>query len=193
VSDAPVTPPEAPPPPSSAPPRRGGWYLDRSRLRLGIVIGLIAGALSFLLLQGLGQATMYFYNADEAVERRESLGERPFRLQGVVLPGSLDVDDGAVRFEVGHGGEVVEVHHAGDPPELFREGIPVVLEGRFVEGSRPYRSDRIMVRHTEEYKATDGDGVYDDYEAEHPDRVDGVDSGGTAGVDSRGTAGAGTP
>jgi hypothetical protein len=65
----------------------------------------------------------------------------------------------------------------------------VVLEGRFVEGSRPYRSDRIMVRHTEEYKATDGDGVYDDYEAEHPDRVDGVDSGGTAGVDSRGTAG----
>ena len=147
---------------SPAPRRRGGGYLDRSRLRLGVIIGIIAAALSFLVLQGLGEATMYFYNADEAIERRASIGDKPFRLQGAVVAGSVESDDaaGVVRFSVQHEGETVDVQHRGDPPELFKEGIPVVLEGHFVGGSAVYESDRIMVRHTNEYKE------------ENPDRVD---------------------
>jgi cytochrome c-type biogenesis protein CcmE len=49
------------------------------------------------------------------------------------------------------------VSHQGDPPELFKPGIPVVLEGRF-QGAT-FASDRIMVKHSE------------DYVAKHPSRV----------------------
>lgn len=142
----------------TAPAQLGRRRFERSRLRLGVVIAVIAGALSFLLLQGLGNATLYFRNADEAVAQRDDLDGR-FRLQGRVVDGSVREEGDAVRFAVEHGGATVAVRHRGDPPELFKPGIPVVLEGRFGDGSDVFESDRIMVRHTSEYRA------------EHPDRV----------------------
>jgi len=137
---------------------------QRSRLRLGIVLAVIAGALAYLLLQGLGNATLYFRNADEAVEQRDQLGTRRFRLQGLVVDGSVEQVGDRVHFIVEHEGASVPVRHAGDPPELFKPGIPVVLEGHFVEDRDAFESDRIMVRHSSEYRA------------EHPDRVDGSES-----------------
>ena len=49
--------------------------------------------------------------------------------------------------------------HQGDPPELFQPGIPVVLEGRW-QGDA-FASDRIMVKHTSEYRAENPDRVED--------------------------------
>jgi cytochrome c-type biogenesis protein CcmE len=51
----------------------------------------------------------------------------------------------------------VPVRHKGDPPELFRPGIPVVLEGRF-QGDF-FSSDRIMVKHSETYVAKNPERV----------------------------------
>jgi cytochrome c-type biogenesis protein CcmE len=65
-----------------------------------------------------------------------------------------------VEFEIISAGEVVPVVHQGDPPELFKPGIPVVLEGRW-DGD-VYASDRIMVKHTTEYREQNPDRV-DDY------------------------------
>jgi cytochrome c-type biogenesis protein CcmE len=141
---------------TGAPPRaaaRGG----RSRWRLYAAAAVVSAALAVLLLQGLGQATLYFYNADEAVARRDDLGDRRFRLQGTVVDGSVRQTQGEVDFAVAHGAATVPVRHQGDPPDLFRADIPVVLEGAF-EGST-FVSDRIMVKHTSEYRA------------EHPERV----------------------
>ena len=70
---------------TDAPPRT----FDRSRLRLGVVLAVIAGALAFLVIKGLDNATTYFKNADEAVAQRQSLGTHRFRLQGTVVPGSV--------------------------------------------------------------------------------------------------------
>lgn len=159
-------PPPAPPPAGGAEaPRR--WGFDRRRLRLGLVIGVIAGALAFLLLQGLDNATLYFRNADEAVARRDELGDRRFRLQGTVLDGSVTRLGDEIEFRITHDGVEVPVHHRGEQPALFRPGIPVVLEGNFPDGAEVYESDRIMVRHTSEYRE------------EHPDRVDDTASGGS--------------
>ena len=131
----------------------------RGRRRLWAAGVVIAAALGFLLFQGLGEATVYFKTADEAVSQKEDLGERRFRLEGAVVPGSVKAAPGGVAFEVrGTGGGTVDVMHRGDPPELFQPDIPVVLEGRW-DGDR-YSSDRIMVKHTSEYRA------------ENPDRVD---------------------
>jgi cytochrome c-type biogenesis protein CcmE len=46
----------------------------------------------------------------------------------------------------------VQVHHSGVRPPLFKNGIPVVLEGAFAKGSNTFESDRIIVRHTTEYR-----------------------------------------
>lgn len=127
--------------------------VDRSRLRLGIVIAVICGALAFLVLQGLGNATSFYRNADEAVAKRADLGTKRFRLQGIVSPGSIKDDGSDVTFDVEYNCVTVPVHHTGTrPTSLFKNGIPVVLEGHFTGPTGAFQSNTIIIRHTEEYR-----------------------------------------
>ncbi len=114
-------------------------------------------ALGFLIVRGLGDATVYFRTADEAVAQRASLGDRRIRIEGDVVAGSVQEVSGTVDFRITSKGVEVPVVHHGDPPELFKPGIPVVLEGRF-QGEQ-FSSDRILVKHSETYVA------------DHPERV----------------------
>jgi len=117
-----------------------------------VAVGLVVtAALGFLLFRGLGSATLYFRTADEAVAQRQSLGTRRFRIEGNVVPGSVRETGDQVDFTIESNRVTVPVVHHGDPPELFKPGIPVVLEGRF-QGTA-FASDRILVKHSEEYIA----------------------------------------
>lgn len=152
----------------------------RRSKRVWVALAVVVAAVGFLMWQGLGNATVYFYTADEAVEEKDDLGSRRFRIEGAVVPGSVDerntsAAERVVEFEIISAGVKVPVRHVGNPPELFQPGIPVVLEGNW-DGD-VYASDRIMVKHTTEYKA------------ENPDRVDdyvGKGSGDPAGKRSKG-------
>lgn len=120
----------------------------RAVLAVGAVV-LVVIALGVVLFNGLQSASTFFYNVDEAVERRDDLAGDRFRMQGNVVPGSVETTDGGVSFVVRYGGAEVPVDHVGDPPELFGPEIPVVLEGQFV-GER-FASDEILIRHDNEY------------------------------------------
>jgi len=129
----------------------------QGRRRL-IIVGLVVlAALGFLAIRGLGNATLYFRTADEAVAQKQQLGARRFRIEGNVVAGTVREAGSSTGFNIESKGVVVPVNHQGDPPELFKPGIPVVLEGHF-EGDS-FASDRIMVKHSE------------DYVAKHPSRV----------------------
>ena len=138
-----LTPREAPP----APARR------KRNLGAMTVLVIVLIALGFIVFEGLSNATLYFYNADEAVQRQADLGTKRFRIQGTVQPGSRERTDTGVTFLISYNEVPVEVHHVGDPPELFKEGIPVVLEGRWSDDGLFFASDRIMVKHSSAYVA----------------------------------------
>ena len=146
--------------PRTAPPVSGGDDQKRKRILIGGVLGVIFVVVGIVAWQGLSNAALYFRTADEAVEQRESLGDRRFRVEGTVVPGSVEPDGVAVRFRIESNDVQVAVFHQGDPPDLFQEDIPVVLEGRWSQTDDVFESDGILVRHTEEY------------EAENPDRTD---------------------
>lgn len=126
--------------------------IRRTTTRHWVLLGLVLAAFGFLLFQGLGNATVYFRTADQATAQRESLGTRRFRIEGVVLAGSVRSVGEAVEFTIEANGVGVNVRHVGDPPELFAPNRPVVLEGRFAAGpAMRFDSDRIMVKHTNVY------------------------------------------
>jgi cytochrome c-type biogenesis protein CcmE len=131
--------------------------MTSTRSRLWIAGGVVLAALGFLVFQGLGNATLYFRTADEAVAQRAELGERRFRIEGDVVDGSVRQVGNDVSFTLTKNEVEVPVRHKGDPPELFRPGIPVVLEGRF-QGDF-FSSDRIMVKHSETYVAKNPERV----------------------------------
>ena len=127
----------------------------RNPLAYGALVLALLGV-GVVAYQALTSASLYFYNADEAVAQRDELGDRRFRLQGTVRDDVVTSDDG-VAFTVTWAGEDVPVRHDGDPPELFAVGIPVVLEGRWDPSGAFFASDRILVKHSEEYEADNGD------------------------------------
>jgi cytochrome c-type biogenesis protein CcmE len=131
--------------------------------RLAVVMAVILGAIAFLVVKGLGDATTFFRNADEAVAERDSLGTKRFRLQGIVLPGTIDKRADGVDFVVEWNCATVPVTHAGATGAL-KDGIPVVLEGAFVDGRETYDSDRIIVKHTEEYRTDASEDAERSYE-----------------------------
>lgn len=143
--------PRTAPDPVGAPPRH-----RRSPWAYGVLLAVLLG-LGVVVYQGLTSASLYFYNADEAVAQRADLGDRRFRLQGTVLGDSVKPTAKGVNFTVAFDGVPVDVHHAGDPPELFQPGIPVVLEGRWDPSGAFFASDTIRVKHSEQYQADNGD------------------------------------
>ena len=123
-----------PRPPAPVKPRRRIWAL-------GAIVVLLAAA-GFLLTQALTDATTYFYNADE----------------GTLVDIAEQTEEGAA-FTVSFRGVDVDVVHEGGQPALFEQGIPVVCEGRWDDAGRTFTSDRILVKHSEEYKAENPDRV----------------------------------
>lgn len=134
----------------------------RSRRRSPIayaVLVVVLLALGFVVAKGLSSASLYFYNADEAVAQKADLGQKRFRLQGTVLGDTIREQGDQVDFTVAFNGARVDVHHDGSPPEMFKPGIPVVLEGRWDDTGRWFDSDRILVKHSEEYEAKNQDRI----------------------------------
>ena len=134
--------------PRTTPARRRG-------LAASLVLVAVVAALALIAVKALGDASLFFLNADEAVEQREDLGTDRFRLQGKVVDDSVEETDAGVAFQVTFNGVTVDVVHRGDPPELFQPGIPVVLEGHW--DGEVYASDRILVKHSSEYEADNED------------------------------------
>jgi cytochrome c-type biogenesis protein CcmE len=105
----------------------------------------------------LSKNVVYFRTVSEAVaEREDGGGDGRLRLAGEVVPGSVTETDEGVRFEVTDGKATATVAHRGDPPDLFKEGAPVVCEGRWNDRDR-FESDRILIRHGNEYEPPDVD------------------------------------
>lgn len=126
-----------------------------SRRRATIAIAVIVLALGFLVFRGLSDAAVYFKTVDEAVEQKATLGDARFRIEGTVVD---EPQDG--RFRIKGERHEAQVVHTGDVPQLLQVGIPVVLEGNW--GGDHFDSDRVMVKHTSEYREKNPERV-DDY------------------------------
>lgn len=140
----------------------------RSPWAYGALVVVLVG-LGVVAYQGLTSASLYFYNADEAVEQKADLGDKRFRLHGSVLNDVESIPEGGITFTVKFNGVGVPARHDGDPPELFEPGIPVVLEGRWSPAGDAFMSDRIIVKHSEQYEADNGDRLDDAKDAEAGD------------------------
>src|SRR5205807_8714465 len=75
---------------------------DRARpRRLWVAGALVGGAFVFLVVEGLGSATVYFKTADEAVASRAQLGTRRFRIEGLVVDRSVqELSHGEISFTI---------------------------------------------------------------------------------------------
>ena len=124
----------------------------RSALAVGVVI--IVAAFGFLLYGGIDKNVVFFLTPNELLSRGTAAYDVPVRLGGLVQPGSVkwDADKLDLRFVVmDSGGQSVNVHSSGAPPQMFRDGMGVVVEGRY-HRSGVFESTNLMVKHSNEYR-----------------------------------------
>ena len=156
-SEAPGAPAGAPAPVTvtePADPARHGTRRSRGRRRVAVVFVVLAAALAYLLVEGLGSSLDYFDTVGQALAHRASIGTSTIRLEGVVVRGTVARTAKGTDFEVSGGGHTVAVHDAGSPPQLFQPDIPVVVVGHFATPSSDlFLSDQIMVKHSATYIA----------------------------------------
>jgi cytochrome c-type biogenesis protein CcmE len=129
------------------------------RLFLGLSLLVAAAALISISLGSMGENLVYYWNVGELHERMDDAYGATIRLGGVVKEGTVDwrPEESHLSFVLTDGSQEVPVECSGAPPQMFREGIGVLVEGTLTRGGT-FTSDRLMVKHSNEYKAPE-DGM----------------------------------
>lgn len=129
---------------------------DRKRRPfLLVAVAIVAlGAFGFMLAGGLDRNIVYFRTPSELLSQGTRAVDAPVRLGGQVVPGSVEWNAEAVdlRFRMTDGDSTVLVHSTGAPPQMFRDGIGVIVEGRLSHAG-VFESKSLMVKHSNEYRA----------------------------------------
>ncbi len=131
----------------------------RTRRRSGKWFALIAlaiAALAFVVITagGIGKNLVYYWGPKQLRAAGTKAIGATIRLGGLVAPGSVQYqkDSTNLEFDVVDGNAIVHVKSQGVPPQMFREGIGVVVEGTMTD-SGYFQSERLMVSHGNEYQA----------------------------------------
>lgn len=124
------------------------------------LVGALAVAASALGLvwfasDEMGENLVYYWTPSEVYAAGADAYGPTIRLGGLVKEGTLDWDPEAqvVNLVVTDtSGTDIAISATGAPPQMLREGIGVVVEGR-MRPDGTFETDRLMVKHSNEYKA----------------------------------------
>lgn len=115
-------------------------------------------ALSVIAFGKLGDNLVYYFTPAELLAKGEKAFGPTIRLGGVVKSGSVEwnAEHTRLRFQVANDttpeSAFVKVASEQIPPQMFREGIGVVVEGTY-DASQTFKTKRLMVNHSNEYRA----------------------------------------
>lgn len=115
---------------------------------------IIVAVFAWLLFGGLEKNVVFFLTPKELLAKGPDGVGVPVRLGGQVKPGSMKWDAKTLdlQFTVTDGVKDIAVRSTGSPPQMFREGMGVVVEGRVVPGGM-FQATNLMVKHSNEYRA----------------------------------------
>ncbi|MBI4373926.1 MAG: cytochrome c maturation protein CcmE [Deltaproteobacteria bacterium] len=111
----------------------------------------IAGALAYVLWGGLEENLVYFVTPSELLAKGEKAVGNTVRLGGVVEAGTVQFESSLLSFDLSDDHQKVPVVTTAAPPQMFQEGMGVIVEGKLGPDQR-FVADRLMVRHGNEYR-----------------------------------------
>ncbi len=122
-----------------------------------IALSIAGAALGWISFSDMGEDLVYYWSPTELLERDDAVNHI-VRLGGQVEPGSIKWDKEAqtVQFMISDGDKAVPVFSTGNPPQMFRDNIGVVVEGKLATDG-VFRSEKVMVKHSNEYQKPDGE------------------------------------
>ena len=134
------------------------------RARWFAIGALAVAVIAFVALTvgGIGENLVYYWGPSELEAAGDKAVGATIRLGGMVAEDSVVFGDGAsgVTFDVTDYKATIHVRSNGVPPQMFREGIGVVVEGTMTPAGH-FDCNRLMVSHGNEYSAPEDPGHAD--------------------------------
>ena len=125
-------------------------------------IAVLAAAAAFVL--NAFQSNLVFFFTPTQIQQGQAPHGRLFRVGGMVKQGSLDKQDGQVRFVVTDTAQEVSVHYSGLLPDLFKEGRGVVAQGTLTPDG-VFEASEVLAKHDENYMPPEAKHAIDQAEA----------------------------
>ena len=132
-----------------------------------IAVVVVLGAFAWLLYGNLDKNIVFFLTPQELLAKGVDGQGVPVRLGGQVKPGSVKLDASTLdlRFAITDGKGEIQVRSKGAPPQMFRDGMGVVVEGRYESGGM-FQATNLLVKHSNEYRPPkDGEKPQDMYKS----------------------------
>ena len=161
---------------SEATEERSGWL--RNRMRLIILVGVIALAVAYMVYAAFPGNTQYFVSVSEFLDDPKLHDGQTLRVAGALNPDSFRRDDGSAvsRFSMGDkepdvpglipGSPQLEASYVGVLPDLFfNPHSEIILEGSYDAQSGVFATENILVKCPSKYQSL---------QAENPDLVPGA-------------------
>jgi len=121
--------------------------------RLTLITVLILGtALAVgLILKAMNENVMFFFSPTQ-VKAGEAPKNRPFRIGGLVVAGSVKRSPDSVKvvFDLADNENSVPIEYSGILPDLFREGQGIIANGRLDEKGHIV-AEEVLAKHDENY------------------------------------------
>lgn len=126
----------------------------KSRTGLIVTVVIVLAGFGYLIYGGIGNNLVYFLTPGELLAKGESVYDKPVRLGGMVVPGTVHWEAAQLnlQFTMRDAKGTVKVHSSKAPPQMFREGQGVVVEGK-LNRAGIFEATSLMVKHSNEYKA----------------------------------------
>src|ERR1051325_4267543 len=127
--------------------RSSRWFMVAAFLVAGAAFVVIAAS-------SINKNLVYYWTPTDLVANGDKAYGATIRLGGMVAPGSVKNRSGVsgLEFDVKDATKIVHVKSAGVPPQMFRENIGVVVEGTMTRNGY-FQCNRLMVSHSNEYRA----------------------------------------
>ncbi|HYM62006.1 MAG TPA: cytochrome c maturation protein CcmE [Thermoanaerobaculia bacterium] len=137
--------------------------ITRRNSRRFMLGAFLVAAIAFAIIAGSGinKNLVYYWTPKDLRAAGDKAYGATIRLGGQVVPGSVKPhgSTSGIDFDVTDKKSLVHVKTSGIPPQMFREGIGVVVEGTMTREGY-FKSDRLMVSHNNEYRTPkDGQNV----------------------------------
>ncbi len=106
--------------------------MQKKQIKFAVGSGVIVLTIAYLIFTGVSKTSSYYLSIPELLDQGSSLYGSGIRLKGNVLAGSIDRDRMKLKLDfrlTDESEKSIPIHYEGVVPDLFKEGLDVIVEG----------------------------------------------------------------
>ncbi len=120
---------------------------------LSVVV--VLGALTYLMVSSFGETMIYYKTVNELLAEPQRFENRPVRINGVLVSGSIRQKPGTdqFRFKLKKQGQILEVAYAGILPDAMQPDRELVVQGKLQTGHKLFVASEILTKCPSKHEA----------------------------------------